>query len=150
MVAIRDRPLELATIDTCYKSVHMQYYEPGTVFTCLLFGYRTRWAIRDGILYKVPCVLTVRVEDDYPQFGRVESIYVVNTNSVYFHLRLMNTLDFNIHRHLYIVEVACSYKTVCFADLYYVFPLHLRQATVNNSSCLCVIPKHHILHSLQQ
>ena len=116
----------------------------------VLFGYRTKWAIKDGILYKVPCVLTVGVEDDYPQFGRVESIYIVDSNSVYFHLRLMNTVDFNIHHHLYIVELTSSYKTLCFADLYYVFPLHLRRSTVNNSSCLCVIPKHHILHSLQQ
>ena len=43
-----------------------------------------------------------------------------------FHLRLMNTVDFNIHRHIHIVELASSYKSVCFADLYYVFPLHLR------------------------
>ena len=116
----------------------------------VLFGYRTKWAIKDGILYKVPCVLTVEIDDDYPQFGRVESIYIADSNSVYFHLRMMNTVDFNIHRHFYIVELSSNYKTVRFTDLYYVFPLHLRRSVVNNSSCLCIIPKHHILHSLQQ
>lgn len=74
----------------------------------VLFGYRTKWAMKDGILYMVPCVLTVGVEDDYPQFGRVESIYIVDSNSVYYHLRLMNTVDFNIHHHLYVVELTST------------------------------------------
>ena len=92
-----------------------------------MYIYRTKWAKKDGILYKNPCVLTIGVEDDYPQFGRLESVFIADSNSVYFHVRLMKTLEFNVHRHLYLVDLTSSYKTVCFTHLYYPFPLHLSQ-----------------------
>ena len=94
-------------------------------------------------------MLTLGVENDDPSFGRVEAIYIANSNTVYFRVEVMCTLQYSTHRHLYIVEKTHNFKTIYFESLYSVFPLHLRRVIVNGSVSLCVIPKYHILNSLQ-
>ena len=41
-----------------------------------------------GITYKKPCALLVGVEDESPQFGLLQGIYVVDNNRVVFRVRL--------------------------------------------------------------
>ena len=122
---------------------------------CIVVGYeyfnsgQARACKRDLIRFSLNWFGTCkRGYRDYPQFGRVEIIYIADSNSVYFHLRIMNTVDFNIHRHFYIIELSSSYKTVSLiCTMSSPYTLHLRRSVVN-SNCPCAIPKHHILHSL--
>jgi len=48
------------------------------LFLYYVYVYRTKWAKKDGILYKNPCVLTIGVEDDYTQFGWLESMFIAD------------------------------------------------------------------------
>ena len=45
---------------------------------------RTSWVKVNGILYKPTCVILSGVKDEYPVFGKVECIYIVNSNDVFF------------------------------------------------------------------
>ena len=101
-------------------------------------------------MYKPSCVLTLGIEDDYPQLGRVENIYITNDNTINFHVRIMNTVTYNVHRHLYVVTLTTNYMTVTISSLYSIFPLYLRSVTIDRSVHFCIIPKYHILNTLQQ
>ena len=85
------------------------------------------------------------VENDYPLFGRIENIYIVNTNDTSIEVRLLSTITFCSHRHAFQVEYTNQYKTVDICSLYNVFPLHLRRICIHGHSQLCIIPKHHII-----
>ena len=83
------------------------------------------------------------MEEDNPLFGRVEDIYIVNTNDVHFKVELLSTVEFNYHHHCFVVEYTHSQKIVYISSLYSVFPLYLRNSSISGHARLCVIPKHH-------
>ena len=45
----------------------------------------------EGITYKSTCSVVLRVEDDYPVFGHLKGIYIVN-DSVTLHVRVAETI----------------------------------------------------------
>lgn len=115
----------------------------------LWFCYRTSWVKRNGVLYKPSCVVVLRVEDEYPMFGQIKDIYVVNSYDVYFRVKLLSTDQFNSHCHSYFVSVTSDYCSVQASSLLDVFPLYLRKMTIKGKLHQCITVKHHILHSLQ-
>lgn len=104
---------------------------------------------KNGLLYKPSCVLVLQIEDDYPVFGQLQSIYVVDSNAIFFSIQLYKTFDYNTHCHAYLVSVTPTLKTIHFSSLYSVFPLVLRKLSVDDHLHRCVVVKHHLLHSLQ-
>ena len=55
----------------------------------------------EGITYKSPCSVVLRVEDDYPVFGHLKGIYIV-----------AETIVFDEHYHSYVLMDAESFETV--------------------------------------
>ena len=83
------------------------------------------------ILYKPTSGILCGIKDEYPLFGKVDSIYIVNTNDVFFKLVGLSTIEFNEHRHLYVVEKTTETKTINVSTLYSPFPLHLWRTAIN-------------------
>ena len=108
-VALRDRPPEAQTGDTyyrllSYRHVHMQTTVHVTdlytrsICTCILvYTHRAKWVKVGGILYKTPCALLLRIVDDYPQFGNLTDVYVLNSTLVVFNVCVMETVTFLSH-----------------------------------------------------
>ena len=95
--------------------------------------------------------MTLKVEGDYPLLGRVENMFVANCNTIYFHVRLINTLHVNIYRHFYVVELTPNYKTVSLSSsLYCAFPFTCKELELVDQLIQVFIPQHHILNTLQQ
>lgn len=103
----------------------------------------------NGILYKPASVVISGIQDEYPLFGKIESIYIVNTNDIFFKQMTLSTREFDHHRHVYVVETIAEIKTISLTSLYSVFPLHLRRTAVNGIPTLCLVLKHHIFGCLQ-
>lgn len=51
-------------------------------------------------MYKPSCVVVLRIEEEYPVFGKVEDIYVSDSNVVYFHVQLLSTIQYSSHYHM--------------------------------------------------
>lgn len=110
---------------------------------------RTSWVKKNGLLYKPSCAVVLRIENDYPLFGQVQNIYVVDSNDVFLSVKLLVTFDYYAHCHAYLVSVSHTIETVRISSLFSVFPLMLRNLCVHGHLHRCVVVKHHILHSLQ-
>lgn len=78
---------------------------------------RTKWAKVDGILYKPECAIVLEVIDDYPVFGQIQSIFVVDC-VVFLHVCVIRTVSFNNHIHVYIVKRTPTLKTLPVRSLY--------------------------------
>ena len=68
------------------------------------------------IAVKRPSVV-LRVEDDYPEFGHLRGIYIVN-DSVTLHVRVAETIVFDEHYHSYVLKATESFETVPVKRLY--------------------------------
>ena len=100
---------------------------------------------KSNILYKPGCVVVLGIEHDYPIFGQIEDIYVVDSNIVYIRVKSLVTLSFNSHYHAYFVNTTRNFSTICLSLLYNVFPLALRKIFTDGNYHHCVVVKHHII-----
>ena len=98
----------------------------------------------EGITYKTPCSVVLRVEDDYPVFGHLKGIYIVN-DSVTLHVRVAETIAFDEHYHSYILKTTESFETVPVKSLYDPWPLHCRKMEIDGKMQQIILLKHHIL-----
>ena len=93
----------------------------GHIQQLLLLGLfptcRTKWAKVDGILYKPEGAVVLEVVDDYPVFGQIQSIFVVDW-VVFLHVCIIRTVSFNNHIHAYIVKRTPTLKTLPVRSLY--------------------------------
>ena len=97
----------------------------------------------------VQAVVVLKIEEDYPVFGKIENIYISDSNIIHFHIKSLSTVQYNTHYHAYFVKVTQTFSTVCLTSLYSVFPLTLRKLSTNEYYTLCVVVKHHIPGSVQ-
>ena len=88
------------------------------------------------------------VVDDYPVFGKIERIYVVNADIVLY-VRIMSTSKFLEHSYAYVIQQTSTCKTVKVTDLYLHIVFHIRRLTVNRLPSLIIVPKFHIVRTLQ-
>ena len=109
---------------------------------------RTAWVKHDGILYKPAAVIVLGVDNDVPVFGKIEQIYIVNTNDIYFNVRILSTVKYNEHRHIFLVHTPNDCNTIKISMLHNSFPLHLRRVNINGHLHSCVVLKYHIVNSL--
>ena len=86
---------------------------------------RTRWVKHCGMTYKKPCVLLLRVEDDYPQFGKLQDIYIVDGNRVVCDVKLYHTSNFLKHYHAFVLCSTQDSELVSIEDLYNHLPYHV-------------------------
>lgn len=98
----------------------------------------------EGITYKSPCTVVLRVEDGYPVFGHLKGIYIISDN-VTLHVRVAETITFDEHHHCYVLNATKSFEAVSVKKLYDPWPLHCRKLEVNGKIQQTIILKHHIL-----
>jgi uncharacterized protein (DUF885 family) len=58
------------------------------------------------------------VEDDYPQFGELQDLYVVDANRVVWDIKLHHTTSFLKHYHAFLVLTTRVSELVCLEQLY--------------------------------
>lgn len=56
-----------------------------------------------GTKYKKPCVLLPKTSGDYPIYGKLEELYVINSRP-YFYVEVLETVEFCDHYHCFIVQ----------------------------------------------
>ena len=94
-------------------------------------------------------MVVLGVEDDYPVFGQTEALFVVELGRVYLAVTKLTTVEFNHHRHLYLVRRTSETLCVAQNSLCTPFPLHCRRAVIDAHTCMAVIVKHHLLGTVQ-
>ena len=94
-------------------------------------------------------MVVLGVEDDYPVFGLTEGLFVVRLGQVYLSVTKLATVEFNFHRHLYVVRRSPQTISVAQNSLYSSFPLHCRRAVIDGHTCMTVVVKHHLLATVQ-
>ncbi len=97
-----------------------------TCFLCL-YLLSPKWIEAKGVTYKRGCVMTLRLQhslEDYPVFGAVEDVYVVNSIHVYLYVKLFDTVDYSDHFGSYIVRPTESRELIALENFLSYLPLH--------------------------
>ena len=84
------------------------------------------------------------MQADYPQFGEIAEVYVVSTNRVILHTRILETIEHAHHYHAYVISHTPQFKLLTPDDLYTHSLLHLRHLRADGDTKLVVIPKYAI------
>ena len=116
-----------------------------TLFHGALSISRSNWVKANGILYQKPCVL--RVENDYPVFGKLENIYLV-INRVLFHVAVLETRNFNKHLQAYTIDYTSNLEIIIHTQLVIPLPVHIHRVTLMDTSQSVIVCKHHICTTL--
>ena len=78
--------------------------------------HRANWVKVEGITYKNSCSVVLRVEDDYPVFGHLKGIYIVD--DITLHVRVAETIACDEHYHSYVLKATESFEIVPVKRLY--------------------------------
>ena len=74
--------------------------------------------------------------DEYPVFGKLLSIYVVNHKPL-FHVEVLETVEYCSHFHCYIVQLSSREVYVPGSDLLSYVPLHMHTLPGRCRACNC-------------
>ena len=126
------------------RTVFMHAY-----FTITFYRCRANWVKVTVTTYRPSGIIVLGIEEDYPKFGLVLAVYVVRTNRILLHTKILQTQQLAHHYRGYIVEHSSSeHKMFYLDDLYNPFPLHHRRLQCDGSTKLLVVTKHHICKAL--
>lgn len=103
--------------------------------------FRANWVSIGGTVYKKPCVLLLTTREDYPIYGKLEEIYVINSMP-HFYVQVLTTVKYCDHFHCFIVQLSGVKLAVLHADLHSFIPSNLR--TLPSCTTLCVVPNYHV------
>ncbi len=84
------------------------------------------------------------LENDYPVFGQLKDIYVIDGSNIVFQVRVLQTSSFSRHHHAYLVDKTPIYKLINISDVYHPFPFFIRHLRVDHCARHVIIPKYHI------
>ncbi len=82
--------------------------------------------------------------EDYPVFGAVEEVYVVNSIHVYLYVKVFDTLDYSNHFGSYIVRPTESRELFALEHFLSYLPLHKHKIPSFPTS-FCIVPKFRVL-----
>ena len=111
-----------------------------------IFNCRAKWVTFAGQKYQTMCIFILGVDDDYPMFGQVKELHMIDTTKPMAIVTVMSTLAFNEHYHGYTLSYSTSTRVISLKTLYSPFPLHARRCP--NGDRL-VVMKHHISGTVQ-
>ena len=106
--------------------------------------HRARWIKVAGVLYKSPCAVLLKLENDYPQYGQVIEILVVNSFCVMFNVCVMTTVSFLSHFNAYFVSPSPVHRVIPLSKLHSPFPVHIYHVVCSGVTKQVVVPKFHI------
>ena len=106
--------------------------------------HRARWIKVAGVLYKSPCAVLLKLENDYPQYGQVIEILVVNSFCVMFNVCVMTTVSFLSHFNAYFVSPSPVHRVIPLSKLHSPFPVHIYHVVCSGVTKQVAVPKFHI------
>ena len=91
----------------------------------------------EGITYRPPCAVHIGVENDNPQFGRLDEIFVITTR-ILLNVTVLETVTFNEHLQAYTIIPTSNTKVILHSQLLTPFPFHTyyRRKRVTCTNCL--------------
>lgn len=108
------------------------------------FPFRANWLKIHGQLYKPSCAVVIGGNDaEYPQFGKVKAIYIVDSKGI-LEVKQYKNISFCNHYHAYQVEDTSSLSLVSVTDLVVPYPELVR--TIDSAQYIVI--KHHICNTL--
>ena len=105
--------------------------------------HRPNWVKMDGITYQKACTLPLRIENDHPEYGRVEDMFIIQ-NRVTFFVTVMETSSFNTHFHAYVINSTTNTSIILHTQLFSPIPMHIHRLSLGGSSVCLIVCKHHI------
>lgn len=106
----------------------------------------------EGVLYKKPAALLLKVDDEQPVFVKILDVYVVGQKPVAY-CQLFSYIKFCRHYHAFIISPTTAHVLVTLESLSHPTPYHIRKiggehAIIPNSIFVeHYIHKHHGIHS---
>ena len=107
--------------------------------------YRTRWIKTNGQLYKPPNAVVIGNDEDYPQFGVIQNIYIADCKTL-FEVKEYKTISFFHHYHGYEVKPVSQNSVMDINDLVSPFPLIIYH--LPHIKRFVVVLKHHICNTV--
>ena len=104
------------------------------MINCSNFCYRTTWVQANGVKYKCDVGVILCVEDDLPQVGHVQDIYLVNESQVAFHVKRFSTAFESHYRAYVLFEEKEMTELVYLNNLFVPTPVHIRTSRVLESN----------------
>ena len=111
--------------------------------------HRTKWVTVEGITYKKDCALLLSIEDDYPVFGLLRDIFVLEGSQVVFHVKHFLTQTFSHHFHAFIVSPTDTHTVVSVCALHHPFTHHIHRLVFDDHTAQGIVLKYHITGTLQ-
>jgi len=108
--------------------------------------YRTRWIKANGQLYKPLNAVIIGTDEDYPQFGVIQNIYIADCKSL-LEVEQYKTLSFLHHYHGYEVKlIAQPSRVIDIDNLVSHMPLIISQLSHINK--FIVVLKYHVCNTM--
>lgn len=92
-----------------------------------------------GTTYKKPCVVVVGIDDEFPIFTKITSVYIID-EVIVFSVLLLYTYLYNPHYYAFEVKNKTEIRFVQYENLVSHILLHLK----NNCNSLMVPRKHRL------
>ena len=103
----------------------------------------------EGITYKKDCALLLSIEDDYPVFGLLREIFVLEGSQVVFHVKQFRTQSFSHHFHAFIISPSDTHTVVSVSALHHPFTHHIHRLVSHQHTAQAIVLKHHVPGTLQ-
>ena len=108
--------------------------------------YRTNWLRLNGVLFKKPCALLLRIEEEQPVFTKVLDVYVFGQRPIAY-TQLYKTDSFIRHYHVYTLSLSPLYEVVSLDSVSITY--HVKQLELEGTISSVIIPKHYICQSIR-
>ena len=99
--------------------------------------------IVENTIYRKPCVVLIGFENDYPLFGRVEDIFVVNCK-ILFHVTILKTEYFCNHLQAFIIAYTSNTDVLLCTQLYSYIPMHIHRIPLDENMLNVIVCKYHL------
>lgn len=106
---------------------------------------RTRWIKTNGQFYKPFNAVVMGIDEDYPQFGVIQNIYIANCRTI-FEIKEYKTMSFFHHYHGYEVKATSQISIININNLASPFPLFISHLAHINK--FIVVLKYHICNTV--
>lgn len=103
----------------------------------------------EGTTYKNECALLLSIKDDYPIFGQIKEIFILEASQVVFHVKHFHTDIFSQHFHAFIIIPTNTYSVVTPSALHHPFTHHIHKLILHDGNAQAIILKHHVSGTLQ-
>ena len=112
--------------------------------TSIINPYRANWVKVDGQKYCQAVTVIIRIEKEFPVFGVIQDVYVLDSNNIALYVKVFKSLYYSSHFHGYAVEDTKQTEVITVTDCSDYQCLCLRKVKLNTVVQNLVVLKYHI------